>query len=64
MKKQFILYDSRAHDDPDDANVIDTATFEGEARRISKQHRGEMALWYEYEVKGKTLENGKPRYDL
>lgn len=64
MSKQFILYDGRAHDDPDDAMVLDTASSEKEAKRISRQHEGEMALWYEYDVQGKNLLNGKPRYDL
>jgi hypothetical protein len=52
--KQFILYDARAQGgDTDEAVALDTATSEREARRISRQHVGEGAVWYEYDVEGK-----------
>jgi hypothetical protein len=66
MQKLFILYDARAQSgDTDDALVLDTASTERECRRISADHAGEHALWYEYDDKnGQQLVNGKARYDL
>ena len=63
--KLFILFDARAQSgDTEDAIALDTANSEKQARRISKDHQGERAVWYEYDVQGKTLVNGKARHDL
>lgn len=62
---QFLLYDGRARSgDTDDAIVLDTATSEKECRRVSRSHRGEDAIWYEYSVNGEILTEIGPRYDL
>jgi hypothetical protein len=64
MKKIFVLYDGRAKDgDPDSAEVMGTAHSEQEALKASRTAQHD-AVWYEYDVDGNRLLNGKPRLDL
>ena len=69
MSKFFVLYDGRARTtgDTDRAVVLDTAESEAEIAELYKKYPGlypRDALWYEYEVRGSDLVNGKSRYDL
>jgi len=61
--KMFLLYDGRAWKNPDDALVLCTADSEEEARRDSQDHPPD-SVWYEYQINGDKLINGKIRPDL
>ena len=68
MSKIFLLYDGRAKlGDEDDANVMDVAHSEEEARESGEvDWGGHDAIWYEYDDpgEGKTIRDGKKRWDL
>jgi len=69
MTKTFILYDGRARStgDTDEAMVLDTAESEDEIKQMQSDwpHANPVdAIWYEWELHGNHLANGKPRYDL
>lgn len=51
-RKMFVLYDGRAKfTGTDDATVMDTASSESEARRVSRTDWKEHdAIWFEYDV--------------
>jgi hypothetical protein len=67
MTKMLLLHDGRAKagDPDDDATPLDTAFTEQQARLAGRttwaQHD---AVWYEYDVNGETLLNGRIRWDL
>jgi len=66
-KKQFILYDGRATDveGTNDAAIFDSATTEDEARRSGMDDwEGYDCIWWEYDLIGTELKNGKMRADL
>jgi len=65
----FVLFDGRARSgDTDDAQVIDTANTEREAKRITRENMSVIwmtdAVWYQYDLDGKTLINERMRDDL
>lgn len=66
MAKSFILFDGRAKSgDSSDATVLDTADTEEEAIESGKvDWRKYDAIWYEFDLEGNNLVNGKPRWDL
>jgi hypothetical protein len=66
----FVLYDARARRDPDEAAVLATANSAREAHRERAEGVAadylfyESSVWFEYQVVGKTLKNGRIRLDL
>jgi hypothetical protein len=69
MTKTFILYDGRARTtgDTEEATVLDTAESEDEIRQLQSDYPHQHptdSIWYEYELHGNRLANGKPRPDL
>ena len=66
MRKKFILWDGRAKGgDTDDANAMDTADTEREARRAgSTTWAGHDAIWAEYDFDGREASNERMRTDL
>ena len=65
MAKIFILYDGRAKGgDTNRASVLIVANSEAEARYDAAGYKGHDAVWFEYDIKGKTLINERMRPDL
>lgn len=65
MAKLFVLYDGRARfGDTEDASIMTTAESEGEAIGESQDWEDVDGIWYEYDVKGKTLVNETMRPDI
>ena len=66
MTKAFVLYDSRAIEDTEDAAIFDTAKSEDEARKSGIEDWADYdCIWFEYDKNKKgVISNGKARFDL
>jgi hypothetical protein len=64
-EKVYILYDFRAKSgDTDDAAVI-SSTWSEEGTKQDKSLKDQFdGIWYEYDIQGSFMVNGKPRWDL
>lgn len=64
MKMRFVLYDARAWQDIDRADILTAARTEEEARVRGLPHLGQGVLWVQYDDDHGHLSNPRKRPDL